>query len=82
MDINDLAELNPVLAKSLTQLLEFEGDIYETMCLNFTISVNIGNIHDSWGAGEEVPLCAGGSEKIVTQENKQEWETDFFVFPF
>ncbi|EHA48235.1 ubiquitin-protein ligase E3A [Pyricularia oryzae 70-15] len=65
--LEDLAEFHPMLAKGLRQLLEFEGDVEETFCLDFVVDV------PKYGAIERVPLCQGGERRAVTNANRREY---------
>ncbi|KAB8338893.1 hypothetical protein FH972_021835 [Carpinus fangiana] len=70
--LEDLAEWRPRLAKGLRDLLEFEGDVQETFCRDFVIEVA------RYGETEQVELCAGGAQRAVTKENRQEF-VDLYV---
>ena len=37
LDLQDLMSIQPSLAKSLRQLLEFEGDVEDTFCYTFQV---------------------------------------------
>lgn len=65
--LDDLAEINPGLARGLKQLLDFEGDVESTFCRTFVASVN------RYGEVEEVPLFPGGENQAVTESNRQEF---------
>uniref|UniRef100_A0A8C1Q3X4 HECT and RLD domain containing E3 ubiquitin protein ligase 3 n=1 Tax=Cyprinus carpio TaxID=7962 RepID=A0A8C1Q3X4_CYPCA len=39
--LDDLKELSPTEGRSLQQLLEYEGDVEETFCLNFAVSCHV-----------------------------------------
>ncbi|KAL7937462.1 HECT domain-containing protein [Trichoderma chlorosporum] len=70
--LDDLAEYRPRLASGLRQLLAFDGDIEETFCLDFVIET------DKYGFKVQVPLCPGGENKPVTNENRREY-VDLYV---
>ncbi|KAI0121535.1 hypothetical protein F4776DRAFT_672539 [Hypoxylon sp. NC0597] len=70
--LDDLAEFRPVLARGLRQLLDFEGDVQSTFCLDFMIEV------EKYGARTRVPLCPGGETKMVTNSNRREY-VDLYV---
>jgi len=73
VDLNDLKELNPSVARSLEQVLEYTGsDLETTFSLNFEIT------RESFGEVRVVPLKTGGCEIPVTQENKNEF-VDLYV---
>uniref|UniRef100_A0A672LPR8 Probable E3 ubiquitin-protein ligase HERC3 n=1 Tax=Sinocyclocheilus grahami TaxID=75366 RepID=A0A672LPR8_SINGR len=42
--LDDLKELSPTEGRSLQQLLEYEGDVEETFCLNFAVSLGTESI--------------------------------------
>ncbi|KAI2473373.1 hypothetical protein F4781DRAFT_380129 [Annulohypoxylon bovei var. microspora] len=70
--LDDLAEFRPVLAKGLRQLLDFEGDVQSTFCLDFVIEV------EKYGTRIRAPLCPGGETKMVTNANRREY-VDLYV---
>ncbi|KAK7880840.1 hypothetical protein WMY93_032520 [Mugilogobius chulae] len=65
---HDLADLNPMLYKSLQDLLEYTGNVQDDLTLTFQISQTdlFGNptVHDLKENGEQIP---------VTEENRQEF---------
>ncbi|KLU91888.1 ubiquitin-protein ligase E3A, partial [Magnaporthiopsis poae ATCC 64411] len=65
--LDDLAEVRPRLAQSLSQLLEFEGDVESTFCQEFVIEV------DKYGSIDRVPLTPRGEHKPVTNSNRNEY---------
>ena len=70
--LDDLAEYRPALARGLRQLLEFEGDVQSTFCLDFVIEV------DKYGTRHRVPLLPGGESRMVTNSNRREY-VDLYV---
>lgn len=72
--LEDLAEFRPALARGLRSLLEFEGDVEETICRNFVAEV------DRYGEVIEIPLCPGGETKPVTNNNRREFVDLYVVF--
>ncbi|KAG6360519.1 hypothetical protein INS49_011581 [Diaporthe citri] len=70
--LDDLAEFRPRLAKGLRQLLDFDGDVESTFCLDFVIDV------EKYGYTERVPLCPGGLTRPVTNSNRREY-VDLYV---
>ncbi|KAF5661082.1 hypothetical protein FHETE_8614 [Fusarium heterosporum] len=66
--LDDLAEYKPRLARGLKQLLEYEGNVEETFCLDFVVDV------DKYGTQVQVPLCPGGERIPVTNSNRREPE--------
>lgn len=53
-------------------LLEYEGDVAETFCYDFVAQV------DRYGEIVDVPLCAGGEKRPVTNSNRREF-VDLYV---
>ncbi|KAH8678014.1 hypothetical protein BX600DRAFT_451257 [Xylariales sp. PMI_506] len=70
--LDDLAEYRPRLAHGLRQLLDYDGDVENTFCLDFSIQV------DKYGARVRVPLCADGEGRMVTNTNRREY-VDLYV---
>lgn len=65
--LDDLAEYRPQVAHGLHQLLDFEGDVESTFCLDFVIDT------EKYGTTVQVPLCPGGERKPVTNGNRREY---------
>ncbi|OBS22069.1 hypothetical protein FPOA_08406 [Fusarium poae] len=70
--LEDLAEYRPRLARGLQQLLEYEGNVEETFCLDFVVDM------DKYGTQVQVPLCRGGERIPVTNSNRREY-VDLYV---
>ncbi|KAI1341934.1 HECT-domain-containing protein [Xylariaceae sp. FL0016] len=70
--LDDLAEFRPVLARGLRQLLDFDGDVQSTFCLDFAVDA------ERYGTRVRVPLCPGGESKMVTNYNRKEY-VDLYV---
>ncbi|RWA11002.1 hypothetical protein EKO27_g4095 [Xylaria grammica] len=70
--LGDLAEFRPALARGLRQLLNFDGDVQSTFCLDFVVDV------ERYGTRIRVPLCPGGETKMVTNANRKEY-VDMYV---
>jgi len=70
--LDTLMDIQPILAKSLTEMLEFEGNVEEVFCRNFVSS------YESFGAVVEVPLKEGGDTIPVTNANRAEY-VDLYV---
>ncbi|KAI1852693.1 hypothetical protein JX266_002234 [Neoarthrinium moseri] len=70
--LDDLAEYRPRLANGLRKLLDFDGDVENTFCLDFVVEV------EKYGARTQVPLCRGGDRKPVTNANRREY-VDLYV---
>ncbi|UYV60364.1 UBE3A [Cordylochernes scorpioides] len=64
----DLADWNPALAKSLRDMLEFEGDLEDVFLQTFLISY-----HDIFGTVLTHELKEGGKDILVNQHNKHEY---------
>lgn len=73
--LDDLAEYRPALAKGLRMLLDYDGDVAETFCYDFVAQV------DRYGEVVNVPLCAGGESRPVTNSNRREF-VDLYVHYF
>ncbi|KAK4133062.1 HECT-domain-containing protein [Trichocladium antarcticum] len=65
--VDDLAEYRPGLARGLRQLLDYDGDVESTFCLDFAIDTT------RYGAVEQVALCPGGLHRPVTNANRREY---------
>ncbi|XP_075163815.1 HECT and RLD domain containing E3 ubiquitin ligase 4 isoform X2 [Haematobia irritans] len=73
VDLSDLQELSPMLARSMQQILDYDGDDFEeTFDLHFEIS------RDIFGESTSEPLKPNGSNINVTKENRQEF-VDLYV---
>ena len=70
--LDDLAEFRPSLAKGLRKLLEYDGNVLETFCMDFIIDV------DLYGHTKQIALCADGENIQVTNENRQKF-VDLYV---
>ncbi|KAM7208684.1 putative E3 ubiquitin-protein ligase [Naviculisporaceae sp. PSN 640] len=70
--LDDLAEYRPRLARGLKQLLDYDGDVESTFCLDFVIDT------DRYGSTEKVALCPGGEKRAVTNANRREF-VDLYV---
>lgn len=70
--LDDLAEYKPMLANGLRQLLDFEGDVESVYCRDFVADV------ERFGELAQVPLCAGGEKRAVTNANRREF-VDVYV---
>ncbi|XP_016124859.1 probable E3 ubiquitin-protein ligase HERC3 [Sinocyclocheilus grahami] len=62
--LDDLKELSPTEGRSLQQLLEYEGDVEETFCLNFAIT------REYYGITEVKELVQGGKTITVDKTNR------------
>jgi len=67
LDLNDLAELDPQLAKSLQQLLDFADAeaVQDTFCQDFEVT------SECLGQVEHIELVPGGKNIPVTGENRK-----------
>ncbi|KAH6656911.1 hypothetical protein BKA67DRAFT_174401 [Truncatella angustata] len=70
--LDDLAEFRPRLAHGLRQLLDFEGDVENTFCLDFVVEI------ERYDTRSRTPLCPGGDTKPVTNANRREY-VDLYV---
>ncbi|KAF4983749.1 hypothetical protein FZEAL_901, partial [Fusarium zealandicum] len=70
--LEDLAEFRPRLARGLRQLLDYEGNVEETFCLDFVVEM------EKYGTTAEVALCPGGERIPVTNSNRREY-VDLYV---
>ncbi|KAH8927887.1 ubiquitin-protein ligase E3A [Atractiella rhizophila] len=66
VDLDDLAQFNPGLARGLKQLLNYEDDdLEDVFCRTF-----VGE-HEAWGEVVSTPLIKNGDKIVVTKENRQ-----------
>ncbi|XP_047486162.1 probable E3 ubiquitin-protein ligase HERC4 isoform X1 [Penaeus chinensis] len=66
--LDNLADLEPSLTRSLHELLEYEGsDVEDVYGLNFTVT------QDFFGETKSIPLKPDGENIPVTSQNKQEY---------
>ena len=65
--LQDLAEFRPSVAAGLQQLLNFDGDVKETYCRDFVVSV------ERYGTIQNVPLVPNGENIAVTNANRHEF---------
>ncbi|PGH31626.1 E3 ubiquitin-protein ligase HECTD2 [[Emmonsia] crescens] len=70
--LEDLAEYQPALAKGLRDLLDYDGDVQETFCLDFVVQI------ERYGKKLVIPLRPGGERKPVTNSNRREY-VDLYV---
>ncbi|ESA43584.1 hypothetical protein GE21DRAFT_3134 [Neurospora crassa] len=70
--LDDLAEYRPRLASGLRQLLEYDGDVESTFCLDFVVDI------ERYGSTERVSLCPNGERRPVTNANRREY-VDLYV---
>lgn len=70
--LEDLAEYRPRLAKSLKDILDYEGDVESTFSLDFVIDV------DRYGSSQTIVLCPGGEQQPVTNANRREY-VDLYI---
>lgn len=67
-DISDFADLSPMMAKSLQDLLDYSNpDVEDVFSLSFTIDESY------FGEVVSTPLKPGGENMNVTNENKEEY---------
>jgi E3 ubiquitin-protein ligase HECTD2 len=70
--LEDLAEYRPRLAQGLRQLLDYDGDVEATFCLDFVVDT------ERYGVVEKAALCPGGERRAVTNANRKEY-VDLYV---
>ncbi|KER24319.1 hypothetical protein T265_14454, partial [Opisthorchis viverrini] len=75
--LDDLMELDPVVGRSLQQLLDYEGqDVAETFCLTFSLDV------ECFGETRHIDLVENGSNIEVTHENKSLYVEKYVDYVF
>lgn len=75
--LEDLKELDPVVGKSLQQLLEYEEpDLDEVFALNFEV------VYDKYGEICHIPLVENGASIPVNQANKQLYVEKYVDYRF
>ncbi|XP_033122180.1 ubiquitin-protein ligase E3A-like [Anneissia japonica] len=67
LSLDDLKEVQPTIARSLQDLLDYEGDVEETFCQTFQISLNC------FSEVFTVDLIPNGSQVFVTNKNRQNY---------
>ena len=65
--LEDLAEWRPALARGLRTMLSYEGNVEETFCRDFVADI------ERYGQIVQVPLCANGERRSVTNDNRREF---------
>ncbi|XP_043222721.1 probable E3 ubiquitin-protein ligase HECTD2 isoform X1 [Amphibalanus amphitrite] len=65
--LEDLAQIMPEVARGLKELLAYEGNVEEDLCLNFHVSI------EEFGKVITVNLRENGEEVPVTNENRDEY---------
>uniref|UniRef100_A0A3Q2DP84 HECT and RLD domain containing E3 ubiquitin protein ligase 3 n=1 Tax=Cyprinodon variegatus TaxID=28743 RepID=A0A3Q2DP84_CYPVA len=75
--LEDFKELSPTEARSLQQLLDYEGgDIEETFLLNFAIT------RENYGMTETKELVPGGEDITVDKNNRKEFVEAYLRYVF
>lgn len=65
----------PALARGLKQLLDYDGsDVEDVFCRSF-----VGEV-DEWGEVREIELVPGGANKMVNNDNRQEFVERYTAF--
>ncbi|KAL0088811.1 hypothetical protein J3Q64DRAFT_1731742 [Phycomyces blakesleeanus] len=72
VDLTDLGVFRPSLTHGFQQLLEFEGDVENVFCRSFVAEF------ENFGQRKCVSLLPDGAQKMVTNENRQEF-VDLYV---
>ncbi|BGP04499.1 Putative E3 ubiquitin-protein ligase [Rhodotorula toruloides] len=68
LNLRDLAQVQPALARGLQQLLDYDkGDVEGTFLWSFV------GTYEAWGEVVEVDLVENGAEVAVTDENRQDY---------
>eukprot|EP01135_Chromosphaera_perkinsii_P003209 Nk52_evm16s238 gene=Nk52_evmTU16s238 len=63
----DVKVAMPAMGRGLQQLLDFDGDVENTFCRSFVMSVDVfGEVHD-------YPLVENGENKPITNANRSEY---------
>ena len=70
--IDDLAEYRPSLANGLRAMLEFDGNVEDTFCLNFVV------VTERYGQTVSASLCPNGENRPVTNNNRREF-VDLYI---
>eukprot|EP00002_Diphylleia_rotans_P026853 TRINITY_DN5372_c0_g1_i2.p1 TRINITY_DN5372_c0_g1~~TRINITY_DN5372_c0_g1_i2.p1 ORF type:complete len:1044 (+),score=190.77 TRINITY_DN5372_c0_g1_i2:73-3204(+) len=65
--LDDLSGIDPALVQGLKSLLEFDGDVEDTFCKNFTVTVKY------FDTEKVVELKPGGTDIPVTNDNRKEY---------
>eukprot|EP00252_Welwitschia_mirabilis_P019840 TRINITY_DN4700_c0_g3_i1.p1 TRINITY_DN4700_c0_g3~~TRINITY_DN4700_c0_g3_i1.p1 ORF type:complete len:824 (-),score=153.30 TRINITY_DN4700_c0_g3_i1:15-2159(-) len=65
--LDDLKDFQPEVAKSLQQLLDYEGDVSDTFCLCFQVT------YDYFGEMRTIDLVPDGGNISVTNDNRQRY---------
>uniref|UniRef100_A0A3Q3WFA5 HECT domain-containing protein n=1 Tax=Mola mola TaxID=94237 RepID=A0A3Q3WFA5_MOLML len=75
--LEDLKELSPTEARSLQQLLDYDGDdVEETFLLNFAIT------RENYGMTEVKELIPGGERISVDKNNRKEFVEAYLLYMF
>ncbi|XP_035762154.1 probable E3 ubiquitin-protein ligase HERC3 isoform X2 [Neolamprologus brichardi] len=75
--LEDFKELSPTEARSLQQLLDYEGsDVEETFLLNFAIT------RENYGMTEVKELIPGGESLAVDKNNRKEFVEAYLCYVF
>ncbi|PNF14691.1 putative E3 ubiquitin-protein ligase HECTD2 [Cryptotermes secundus] len=65
--VDDLAEIMPDVSRGLTELLAYEGNVEEDMCMNFQVSL------EEYGDVKTYKLRDNGENIPVTNDNRNEY---------
>lgn len=74
VDLADLGSFRPGLARGFEQLLNFEGDVEDVFCRAFVAEI------DTFGQRKLIPLIPDGANRMVTNENRQEFVDRYVDF--
>lgn len=77
VNLEDFKELDPTMGNGLEQLLEYEeADLTDVFILVWAINREV------WGEMKTIPLCTGGENMPVTQENKKAYVETYTNYIF
>ncbi|KAH8862843.1 putative E3 ubiquitin-protein ligase HERC4 [Schistosoma japonicum] len=75
--LDDFKELDPIVGRSLQQLLDYDGDdLADVFYLNFSVTI------DYFGVNKVIPLMENGENIVVTQENKNLYVEKYVDYVF
>ena len=81
-NLDDLAQWQPEIAKSFTDMLNYEASanggalLEDVLCRSFTTDV------EQFGQKTEMELIPGGKDILVTKDNREEFVRLFIEFEF
>ncbi|GLH08102.1 E3 ubiquitin-protein ligase Smurf1 [Gryllus bimaculatus] len=72
LTLDDLSEIMPDVSRGLTELLNYEGNVEEDMCMNFQASICAVSLEE-YGEVKTFKLKENGENIPVTCENRKEY---------